>query len=211
MSETATETPDPTHCDRCGASLERGWSERWSGKKRIHAWCIPCADRERLEEYAKTGELTTQVMVRASIDNALREYGKGVTCPSERNLLARAWASTEAIQRAAKDFERAVWFGGLAEQVRAAEHRGWRAGFQIAGEKHDVLVWSCAGRVVFTIEPADESRHISVICAEDGGESTMGIKGIMATEQQAIAMLAGACVAFASGMQFERDDKVGMF
>lgn len=211
MAETAAEIQDPTHCDRCGASLERGWSERWSDNKRVRAWCIPCADRERLEEYAKTDELTTQVMVRASIENVHREYGKGVTCPSERNLLARAWASTEAVQRAAKEFERAVWFGGLSGKVRAAKHRGWRASFEIAGESHKVLVWSCAGRVVFTIEPDDEARHVSLICAEDEDRPTMGIKGICATEQQAIAMLAGACAAYQRGMAFERDDKVGMF
>ncbi|MGK3981204.1 hypothetical protein WMF38_56935 [Sorangium sp. So ce118] len=164
-----------------------------------------------MEEYAKTSVLTTQVMVRASIENVHREYGKGVTDPVERDLLARAWAATEAVQRAAKDFERDIWFGGLAEKVRAAEHRGWRAGFEITGERHDVLVWSCAGRVVFTIEPVDESRHISVICAEEGEESTMGIKGICATEQQAIVMLLGVCAAWERGMRFERDDKVGMF
>lgn len=93
----------------------------------------------------------------------------------------------------------------------AADHNGFRAGFESSGEKFDVLVYAMAGRVVFTIEPADESRHISVICAEKGSESTMGIQGICATERQAIAMLAGACAAWGAGMRFERDDKVGMF
>jgi hypothetical protein len=208
-TEDAACSPDPANCDRCGAGLERGWSERWSDNKRIAAWCIPCADRERLEVYAKTSVLTTQIMVRASIENVHREYGRPADNPVERHLLARAWASTEAVQRAAKEFERVVWFGGFAEQVRTAKHRGLRASFDVAGEHHKVLVWSCAGRVVFTIEPDDESRQISVICAEDEDRSTMGIQGVFATEQQATAMLHGATVAWTRGMRFERDDNVG--
>lgn len=206
-----TQVQDPTNCDRCRASLERGWSERWRGNVRVEAVCFGCDDAQRLREYLDTGVLTTKFMVRASIENVHREYGKGVSDPVAAEALARAWASTEAVQRAAKELERTVWFGGLAEQVRAAELRGFRAAFEIAGEKHDVLVWSCAGRVVFTIEPADEGSHVSVICAEKGDQSTMGIHGIRATEQQAVAMLSGACAAWSSGMRFERDDKVGMF
>jgi hypothetical protein len=191
--------------------LERGWSERRRGNERIEAICFNCDDAQRLREYIETGILTTTFMIRASIENVRREYGERVLDPVARDALARAWTSTEAVQRAAKEFERLVWFGGLQPQVRAAEHRGFRAGFEVAGEKYDVLSWSCAGRVVFTIEPADESRHISVICAEDEDRSTMGIQGIYATEQQAIAMLSGACAAWGRGMRFERDDKVGMF
>lgn len=208
--QRTNEVPDPTHCDRCRASLERGWSERWRDGERVEAVCFDCNDAEKLREYLDTGVLTSSLMTRATIESVRREYGKGVANPTQRDLLARAWAATEAIQRAAKEFERVVWFGGFAEQERAAKHRGWRAAFDLAGEQHKVLVWSCAGRVVFTIEPDDESRQTSVICAEDENRSTMGIQGVCATEQQAIAMLHGATVAWARGMRFERDDKVGM-
>jgi hypothetical protein len=172
--------------------------------------CFRCDDEERLRAYVESGVLTTKVMLRATIESVQQQHGGSTTYKVWREALAKAHASTEAVQRAAKDFERAIWFGGLQKQVRAAKHRGLRAGFEIAGEKYDVLAWSCAGRVVFTIQPDDELRHISVICAEDGSESTMGIQGICATEQQAIAMLAGACTAWNRGMTFERDDKVGM-
>jgi hypothetical protein len=210
MNEARIEIPDPTHCDRCRASLERGWSERWRGERRVEAVCFDCDDAEAIAAYSATKVLTTKVMTRASVESVRREYGNGTRDPAAFVALGLAHISTLLIRNAVKDFERVVWFGGLQEQVRAAKYRGLRAGFEIAGERYKVLVWSCAGRTVFTIEPADESRQVSLICAEDSAESTMGIHGICATERQAIAMLSGACAEWANGIRFERDDKVGM-
>jgi len=199
---------DPKNCDRCNASLERGWSERWRGEThetmvRIEAVCFDCDRKERHATYAASGVLTTRMLTDAAIYGVRREHDKD----SYNYILDKVERESEEIRRRVKDFERGVWFRGLQKQVRATSHRGFRAD----GEDVCVLVWSCAGRTVMTIEPPDESHSVSLITADDETEPVMGIQGICATKEQASALITAAISAYNNGVAYRRDDKVGMF
>lgn len=202
-----TTEKDPKSCDRCTASLAHGWSERWRDDKRIEVVCFDCDKTERHAEFAKDGVLTTRMLTDAAIYGVRREYDR--VAPND--MLDRVSRESAEIQTACKVFERDVWFGGLQKIVRAASHRGFRASFALDSVQCDLLVWSCAGRTVFTAQPADESYQVSLITADDSADPVMGIQGICATKEQAVALLDAVTKACVGGANFVRDDKIGMF
>ena len=172
--------------------------------------CFDCARAERRTEYGKTGILTSSILTDAAIYEVRREYGE-----EQDFLLDRAMREIAPVRAACKTFEALVWFGdrpgserGLQPIVRAASHRGFRVAFAADGVQCRALVWSCAGRTVFTFEPEDESYQVSLITAEDETKPVMGIQGICATSAQAVGILRAATSLRAS--DFIRDDKIGM-
>ncbi len=206
MTTAEETTQDPTNCDRCRASLERGWSERWIDGVRAHAVCFACNTKEYRAEYEASDIFTTKIMTDAAIYGVRLEYGRESPDP----LLDRALRDTQAIQTAAKTFERDVWFAGLQDAVRKATTKGSRATFAVGGVPCVLLAWACAGRVVFTFEPEDESYQVTLITAEDEARSVMGIQGVRATRAQAVALIDAATAALRGGVGFTRDDKVDM-
>lgn len=197
---------DPTNCDRCKAALDGGWSERWRDDKRIEVVCLNCNRAERRAAYETTGILTSSIMTDAAIYSVRREYDE-----AQDPLLDRASREVAQIRKACKSFERDVWFAGLQTKVRAASHRGFRAPFTVGAIPCVALVWSCAGRTVFTLEPEDESYQVTLITAEDEASPVMGIHGVCSTKEQAVGLIDAATKALRGGVGFKRDDKVGMF
>lgn len=63
---------------------------------------------------------------------------------------------------------------------------------------------------MFTLEPEDESFSVSLITAEDETAPVMGIQGISATKEQAVALIDAATKTLAGGKGFVRDDKCGV-
>ncbi len=206
MTTTEETTQDPASCDRCRASLERGWSERWRNGARVEAVCFACNTKEYRAEYAETDVFTTKIMTDAAIYSVRLEYGRESPDP----LLDRALRDTQAIQTATKTFERDVWFAGLQDDVRKAPTKGSRAPFTVGDVPCVLLAWACAGRVVFTFEPDDESYQVTLITAEDEARPVMGIKSVRATRAQAVALIDAATATLRGGVGFTRDDKVGM-
>lgn len=204
MTTTEETTKDPTNCDRCRANLERGWSER--DGVRVEAVCFACDTGERREAYAETDVFTTKIMTAAAIYSVRLEYGRENRDP----LLDRALRDTQAIRTAAKAFERDVWFAGLQDDVRKAPTKGSRASFTIGDVPCVLLAWACAGRVLFTFEPEDDSYQVTLITAEDETRPVMGIQGVSATRAQAVALIDAATAALRGGVGFTRDNKVGM-
>lgn len=123
------ETKDPTNCDRCGAKLEGGWTERWRNDVRLEVICDDCDRSARRQKYANTDVLSTKLMCEGAVYGVRFEGGR---CLRD-HLLDRVVRETAAVQEAAKVFERDVWFGGLQATVRAASHRGFRAPFVTGG------------------------------------------------------------------------------
>lgn len=195
---------DPTNCDRCKASLEHGWCERWRNDKRVEVMCFDCDKKERHERYAEDDVLTTRLLTDAEMYGVRLEYGKEASDP----LLDRVRRESDRIKPALKRFESAVWFGGLQSLVRDTQYRGHRATFEANGTKADALVWSCAGQTLITIEPADGSYSVTLITAEDSSEPVMGIQGIRATWGDARALIDAA--AKLRTADFARDDKIGV-
>ena len=213
--------PDPTHCDRCKASLERGRSERWRDDKRIEAICFDCDEREQIASYLQTKVISTKLMMRGAIEKVRAESALLPPPPHAKRRkpprplpenAAAAYreinASVDRLQAEVKNFERAVWFDGLQRRVREASHRG----FSARGEGMTALVYSIAGHTMITLQPADESISLTLITAEDSTDAVMGIQGISATEQQALALLKTCREVWewTGGLMFERDDKVGI-
>lgn len=86
-----------------------------------------------------------------------------------------------------KEFERRVWFeGGLADYIRKAKVKGHcgKAG------GYEVLAWAIAGRVMITISKGFVNKDwVSVMVAEDGDRSTMGLHERSMDEQAMITAL----------------------
>lgn len=196
---------DPTTCDRCGASLERGWCKLWSDGTLLESICFGCNDAEHIKLYRETKVLTSTVTVMASIDKVHREYDKPCAT-GNRELLIAVWASCAKIFTEIKAWERAVWFGGLQAAVRAAKFRGFRLDFPGGS----ALVYSIAAQTQITIETTDGSAQITLITAEDETQPVMCQNSIRATEDQALGLLAALQKAFVEGAKFQRDDKIGL-
>lgn len=143
----------------------------------------------------------------AAIYGERRAYGKEAQDP----ILDRVNRDLAVVNAAIILFEQDVWFGGFQAKVHAARHRGFRADFAMPdGAPALAMAWSCAGRVMITIEFADDSAQVSVVTADDSEHPAMGLQGISATRDQAVGLLRAATTALARGAGFKRDDKVGM-
>ncbi len=190
---------DLTNCDRCQASLERGWSMRYRNNKLFETMCFECDDNDQIDRYEKTKILTSRITMLAAMNS--------VRCDSAHPaIMAAVWASATRIQEEIKVWERAVWFKGLQKAVLATDSRGFRLDFP-GGQ---ALVYSLAGRTQITIETVDESAQVSLITADDEPTPVMGQNSILATEDQALGLLVASRTAFTSGTKFQRNDKVGI-
>lgn len=208
---------DVKNCQRCNASLERGYSAKWSGEKAIEVICFKCANGEEFQEYVNTKTLTTHLI--------MNNYGKlfdllDMTKDPDRikssnksdlvilrHRLDIQIASLE-IQEKIKEFESKVWFGGLQEIVSGTSARG-----VCAKTKNDnnfcVLTYTIAGRTMFTIE--DDHASISTVASDTGKESSMGLQGIRALFGEAIYLLDQAIEKWENKtLVFKDDAKVGI-
>jgi hypothetical protein len=196
---------DPTNCNRCNASLERGWSERYKGNELIESICFSCSDKENIEQYEKTEILTLKITMCAKMDEIHRKYGEPLKLKS--NILNKILTSCQNIENEIKLWERDVWFNHLQSKVKKAEFRGWRLDFN-GGY---VLVYSIAGRTQFTIESENNKYQISLLTREDSTDPVMGLNSINATEAQAIKLLVDSRKAFTEyGASFERNNDVNL-
>jgi hypothetical protein len=174
---------------------------------RVEVVCFNCDRAEYRAEYKRTGVLTSKMTIDAAIHGVRHgEFGKGQPDP----LLDQVASEVAEIRKACKAFERSVWFAGFQSVVRAAEHRGFRASFDVGSTPCVALNWTCAGRTVFTFEPVDGSYQVSLVTSEDDRSPVMGIHGIRATKEQAVNLITSATGALWGGVGFVRDDKVGM-
>jgi len=199
------ETVTPQKCERCRRLLDGGYSQRFeeSGTL-IETLCFDCSDKQHVQDYVATSILTTKVTMIATLDQLNLERGRKIRI--EPDVLERVSKSMFHIEREFKIWESEVWFGGLRCIVRKARYRGHSLEFNGG----DCLVWSCAGRTLFTLRSNDEKSQLTLICAEDSPEPTMGLQGICATEEQAISLLLSSRVALLNGGKFSRDNKVSI-
>lgn len=211
--------PDPTKCDRCFSSVERGWSERWRAPKkdaepvRVECICFDCDEMDRITEYQKDKVLTSKFICSAACAAVTEEYR---TKPGSRSygepahkfidVYLEANESVKRLQAEVKKFEQAVWFSGLQAQVRAADFRGFRMNVG----NIIVLVYSMCGRTQITIESTKGDKQITLITAEDETKPVMGINGILATEEEAMKLMVTCREAYQRGYKFTRNDKVGI-
>lgn len=219
-----------THCMRCQADLERGYSTRytekggqWECKEVI---CFGCDRKENLSDHMKTGVITTHFMMDCTVSNydLVKEAQIYGSYDLDENKLIeiinrdhseevktklRVKLATTRIQKKIKEFDQRVWFKGLQDQILKTQCRGVSAKL---GKKHNnfcVLTWTCAGRTMITIE--DDDAMVTAVADETSKESRTGLHGIRATGEQALGLLEKAMSLYEDGtLKFKDDKKVSM-
>ena len=219
---------DVTNCMRCNDSLERGYSSRYVNNECKEVICFECDKEESLNDYMKTGIITTNFMMEClmSAFDVMRErFGRcNYDAHNEEQLLEclaqdypettkaklRVQLVTTKLQSIIKEFDARVWFKGLQEQIHDTKCRGVSAKL---GKKYDnfcVLTWTCAGRTMITIE--DDNASVTAVADETSKESRTGLHGIRATGEQALALIDKAISLYEEGtLKFKDDEKVSMF
>lgn len=161
-------------------------------------------DVESLENYLTNNILSSRLVTQAIIDEFRLEKEKQTELPT--NVIIKINSELRNIEKEIKEWERLVWFNGLQKKVQDSSNRGFKMSF---GNDSDVLVFSCAGRTLFTIR--SKEAEITIIAAEDAEYSSMGQQHILATQQQAIDLLKASYTAYKNGAVFEEDNNVSIF
>jgi hypothetical protein len=165
--------------------------------------CVPCANQRTVDEYKKTGRLTTKILQMAvwlDLDTGLIRPALRDLVDAEREVLLSASLGQVIARSCVKDFERLVWFAGLQEFIQASDVKGHSATFTAeGGQKIKVLSYAMCGRWRATIQ-AENGAFIDVITAEDESECRMGINGINATATEAALLLAETTQAWEGGL-----------
>ena len=183
---------EPTNCDLCQTSLERGSCNTYEDSKLVQSLCFNCNDEQTFLDYLSDKKLTTGLITSNwSILYDLRMkdvvYAKEIS--ELENLIDRIniEISNKRINKKIKEFEKEVWFNGLQATINSSKRKGVSAKPGVF-DNFCILTYSMCGRTMITIE--DDSSSITVITSEDGSESRMGLQGICATEGEAIALIA---------------------
>jgi len=179
---------EPTNCNRCQASLERGCSQTFTLDGELkETICHDCARRERLAEWQATSTITTRLMSDAAMP---------------RSILKPVYDAVNRIQERVKLFDLQVWRSGLSQHL--AQHKERGESLEYNGLK--ILTFVMAGRVMITLE--DDRSSLTLITAEDDPQSRMGIQGIDAREHQAHDLLERAMHAWRIGLRPQPDQEV---
>lgn len=205
---------NPTNCQNCNASLERGYSSRYQGNKLVSAICFTCARDETMAEYVESKILTTRLiedneMQLYRFDEPEYQYRKTFP-PEELKTRLEIRAAYQRIASLIEEFESNVWFKGLQGMVKTSKVKGVSA---YANDKklNDlcVLTYSMCGRTMITIE--DNNDTVSLITNEDSSEPCMGWRGICAKEVYALALIQRAIDLYQTKkLVFKEDKKVSM-
>ncbi|APU89008.1 hypothetical protein Rctr197k_225 [Virus Rctr197k] len=215
-------------CATCGMRCDPSVTETMNGKI-VRVVCRDCDKAARFKVYAKTKYIDSWTMIDACcIAERFRSVGTERD-PELVRLACEVADSVARIEKVVKKFEREVWYAhgnttqrSLQSIVRAASTCGMSAVSKISVGKEDAkfLVFCSAGRCVMTIDTPTSA--VTVITAEDEapnskhrgpkppGEGPMGIQGIHATEQQAVALLEAVIAAWKRDeVKLAEDTKVG--
>lgn len=212
---------------RCGADLERGYSQRWVGDECKEVICFGCDKKESLDDHMKTGIITTHFMMDCmmAVYDLMSEVYKGGSrdCHDEKKLLAlldrdypettkakiRVQLATARICDKVKEFESKVWFNGLQDKVLATKVRGVSAKLGKKQKNFCVLTYTICGRTMITIE--DDDASVTCVADETSKESRTGYHAIRATGEQALALIDKAIALYQDGtLKFKDDKKVAM-
>ena len=218
---------EPTNCELCNSSLEYGYCYTCDGSELVGVHCFDCDRLKVLQEYKETKVLKTKLLMNNIID--LMQMGRSFSYTEKDNRTYRLKRFADIVTRGTpeeieevrlqleirasftriydkmKEFEQKVWFKGLQETISKSKFKGVSA--EIPFRDYKVLTYTMAGRTIITI--GDEKSSVSMICLDDSTESTMGDKGIDATEEQALYLIESAIELFESGyLKFKDDNDV---
>lgn len=219
-----TQAIEPTHCDLCKASLDRGYVYQYRDDVLVSSICFGCDRVIKLKEYRDTKILTTSFLIDNTIKLTTSEikeliYDWKADTTGLENVLPHyaddqaftarieAHISLRKILKEITRFESEVWFKGLQSLIRPSQSRGFSAKLPSSPGELSVLTYSMCGRCIVTIE--EGNVQVSMMCDESSDTPTMGDKGIRATEEQALDLLSRTIAAYQDGtLKFEEDSGV---
>jgi len=206
MPEAGSTEPTKV-CSVCGKHSDEGYVELYKDHVLVSVTCRGCDITRRFDRHRDTGVITTWLVTEVAARNYDLSRGRTVDPrgrPIERADEVRAIAaSLERIQIAVREFEQAVWFGGLQKAARASRTKGMRGHPDVGPVS--LISYTMAGRAMVTIE--DATTQVTLITIEDEEKPCMGLRGIEATEAQALALLKAVREAWAAGRVEMREDR----
>ncbi len=186
-------TTEPTECDDCGGSLERGYSSIYRGtntEPTKHV-CHTCSRKERWADWGNNRVLTTRLISDAILTRVPTEESKNVM------------DDLRVVEDEVRDFEEQVWRGGLKKQMTESADRGFSR--KKGGLK--LMAYYIAGRYLMTIEDDDSSV---MVIASDDDDSRMGLQGICAKRDDAVMLLKRGRILWEQTGELETDGGVSV-
>ena len=170
-------------CGICGVDLNGGSVLRYDRDAVLVAvTCLDCDLRRRVGDYRKDRRISTSLLQSAylfasNLETLNASWMKGDDRREQREalrariaemadvevVLREVRASGEEIAQRVHDFDRAVWRAWMQKYYKKAARRGHTA--EVGGVT--LLIWGSAGRVMATIEGANEAT-LTVLFDEDG-------------------------------------------
>ena len=192
-------------CGRCGAKNLQAYAEAWITDVRTEVRCTTCDDAKRLAEFRADGRLRTGTTTTAAVHGVRAEYGHGC----DPTWLAID-AARKTVQTRIRAFDADVWLEGLGRIVDAERSRGMKsAEFPSPSGPARLMTFTSAGRVMLTIDA--ELASVSMLTAEGEWTPRMGMQGIDATADEAIALIDAATEAWRAGtLAMAADNAVGI-
>jgi hypothetical protein len=185
-----------------------------------YSLCYACWLEVKVNEYLETGEITTSLWtdavrchMRMKEDinvGVLRQEIIDHYRKHHRTLLAIKEAM-DGVSALARQFEEQHWIGGIQGYYQSSCKRGHKA---TVGEM-DVLLWGSAGRVLMTFQDkrnVDDplarynGANITLIFDETSPTARGGIQSIVATVEEATALLNDAIAHFSVDLLRANDD-----
>lgn len=207
-----------TNCQRCTASLERGYSTRYVNNECKEVICFKCDRDEEFSDYLKNKTITSHLMLNNSLElfqilTATREPTRLEVYKNNEDLIRLRHRldiqiATNNIQKKIKEFDQKVWFKGLQKMILDTTVRGVSAKLK-KYNNFRVLTYSIAGRTMITFE--DDMASVTAVADETSTESRTGLHGITANGEEALYLIDLAIKLYESGeLKFVEDTKVSM-
>lgn len=190
-------------CDECEIVCDGGYSMHW-GKEIIEKiMCFRCRDRADLKEYEKTGRLTSHFMTTAIL--------KVMQAKREPQRFAKQWLQYEKPQRDVERVEDAI---GLFRRTvwpvvwkQVDDERTFK-GMRVDVGDLKILAFAMCGRIRIQIERGD--AWCSAQGTDESATHGIGLHGISATADEAIALWKDAIEAFKNGAVLVGTKDVGI-
>lgn len=186
----------PDYCNMCNKNIsETGYSFSYKDNGTIiKVLCFKCKNTEDLENYNKTGILTSNLFLKAVCDRGLNSIKK----------------SLERIELEISNFELNFFLAGFQKMNSKTKHRGFVGSYN----EITLMTYTTAGRVMITIK--DDNSNITLIGQENDDVELrtfpkIGLQGINATEENAITLLQLAQKYYTAGnLKLKKNNNVNI-
>jgi len=145
-----------------------------------------------IEDYSKTGYLTTQLLQGHALEKSRRQYSPEKTDSTLDAVVAQIDQELNPLDEAVEEFGKTVWATWLKKHYRDQSYRGHEAN---AGNVN-LMVWGIAGRVMVSLRVRDsdgEHAHITLIGADSVNDTDeLAIQGILMKGATALQLVRDA-------------------